>query len=39
MNNWNPFVKLVRGFFCVSYVRFFGLHWITCQSIPTFTQA
>ena len=39
MNNWQPFSKLVRGMSCMSYLCFFCLHWITCQSIPTFTQA
>ena len=39
MNNWQPFSKLVRGMSCVSYLCFFCLHTINCQSIPTFTQA
>ena len=39
MNNWQPFSKLVRGMAFMSYLCFFCLCWITCQSIPTFTQA
>ena len=34
MNTWQPFVKLVRGMYCVSYLRFFCLLWLLARALP-----
>ena len=33
-NTWQPFVKLVRGMYCVSYLRFFCLLWLLARALP-----